>query len=213
MKTLHAQKRCNVVAAIEDDGQPVVVPYARGAKLAQNLNGAFILFGGAGVGATKTRLLDDENLQDESWVVTGLAQFGFELSYSHFCFTGGVDASVPSGKSIRFSVSDSNDPSKDKETIILPQPWGGFGAYILRPYDHSYTLLIAGTIEYLFPAHTGYGGRVVFGLPFKDGKAWFRFTLGGAMSPKPNKEWQALEPYRDASFTKVHLGFSGGGRF
>ena len=150
-----SRKGAIFVGAMDDNGQPVILPYARGAKLAQNRKGAFILFGGAGFALSKSKILDEEGLVNEDWVPTGLAQFGFEASYSYFCVTAGVDASVPSGRSVRFGTPDGETAEDDQSTLILPQPWFGVGSYILRPFDNSHTLLVAATMEYLFPAHTG----------------------------------------------------------
>ena len=192
---------------------PLFIEKYRSAKLAQNRKGAFILFGGAGFGFSKSKILDEESLTEEKWLPTGLAQMGFEVSYSYFCFTGGLDASVPKGRSIRFGMPSGETPEDDKETFVLPQPWFGVGAYILRPFDNQHTLMLAATTEYLFPAHTGFGGRVVWGLPFQNGNAWFRVSLAGSTSSRPHKKWQALEAYRDSGFVKVSLGLNGGGRF
>jgi len=201
------------VGALDADGQPVVLPYARGAKLAQNRKGAFILFGGAAFGLSKSKILDNEQLSDESWVPTGIAQMGFEASYSYFCLTAGLDASVPAGNRVTFGVADGEVAGDDKESYVLPQPWLGVGAYILRPFDNSHTLMVAATTEYLFPAHVGYGARVVWGLPFESGNAWFRVTLAGSNSNKANPKWRELAPYQGVSYTKVYLGLNGGGRF
>ena len=208
-----SRKGAIFVGAMDDNGQPVILPYARGAKLAQNRKGAFILFGGAGFALSKSKILDEEGLVNEDWVPTGLAQFGFEASYSYFCVTAGVDASVPSGRSVRFGTPDGETAEDDQSTLILPQPWFGVGSYILRPFDNSHTLLVAATMEYLFPAHTGYGGRISWGLPSQSGNAWFRVTAGGSYAAQPHKKWQALEVYRDSGFVKLSIGVSGGGRF
>ena len=201
------------VAALDPDGQPVVLPYARGAKLAQNRKGAFILFGGAGFGLTKSQILDEEALTSDKWIPTGLAQFGLEVSYSYFCVTAGLDASIPAGRSVRFGGPGGNTAEDDKETYVLPQPWVGVGSYILRPFDNRHTLLVAATTEYLFPAHMGFGGRVVWGLPFQSGNAWFRVTLGGSAAGNTLKNWRELKPYDGVGYTKIYLGLNGGGRF
>jgi hypothetical protein len=208
-----SRKGAIFVGALDPDGQPVVLPYARGAKLAQNRKGAFILFGGAGFALSKSKILDEEGLTEEKWLPTGFAQMGFEVSYTYVCFTGGIDASVPKGRSVRFGTPGGETAEDDKETFVLPQPWIGVGAYILRPFDNRHTLMLAATTEYLFPAHTGFGGRMVWGLPFQSGNAWFRVTAAASVANKPHKKWQALEAYKDSGFMKLSLGLSGGGRF
>ena len=201
------------VAAMDSDGQPVVLPYARGAKLAQNRNGAFILYGGTGFGLSKSAILDNEALSDSSWVPTAVFQMGLEVSYSYFCITAGMDLSHPVQRRVTFGMPGSEDAGDDKESFLLPQPWFGVGSYILRPFDNSHTLLVAATTEYLFPAHMGFGGRLVWGLPFKSGKAWFRVTTAASHAPNTLPKWREFEPYKGVSYTKLYLGLSGGGRF
>jgi len=208
------QKGPIFVAGLDSAGQVVVLPYARSAKLVRKRRGAFILFGGAGIGVTKSRILEP-NLTKASWVPTGLVQMGFEASYYNFCITGGADISVPGLRAVRYGSSDGTTGDDDQSTYILPQPWVGLGGYILRPLDHRHALLLAATAELMIPAHMGWGGRVVWSMPAKDGKAWFRVTAGGAAAQKPSQKWIDKSPttYGDMGFVRLYLGFSGGGRF
>lgn len=105
------------------------------------------------------------------------ASLGLEVGVSYFLAAAGVDVHVTPGRTIRYSIDGEN-----RHTSVYANPWGGIGAYAVRPTKRTATLAIMGTAGWMSPAHAVYGGRIIVGVPVDD-RTWFRVSVGGGFGP------------------------------
>ncbi len=177
------------LAAIDHDKNKIeVLPYARDASLVAQRPITVVASGEIGGGAIVSEIFKDEigqtvtapavhaGLQVEVGIYYGAIIVGSDLAFA-------PDRTV----SVARGVPDPDEGNFDFP--ILPAPYGGLGAYILRPTGDTPTLLIAGTYGWNYPAHMAFGGRVAFGIPIDDG-TWFRISVGGKTSPNVSQNWR-----------------------
>lgn len=179
-----------VFVAADNDGRLTLLPYARGARLAESTPVTVVASGEVGGGVIISPLFD-KALEGGS-AVGGAVQggLGIEIGIYHFAIVGGFDAAFTPGQSITYGNAQSTD---NVTLAIYPQPWGGLGAYILRPIGRNPTLLVAAQGGWNGPAHIGVGGRLSFGIPLDDRGTWFRITALGTTFPK--SMWDEAEDH------------------
>lgn len=185
--TLMRQHKGPVFVAALQGGKVEVLPYARDARLLNMRRVTFVAgaeFGGAGL---QSRIL---RYQVGNPAFTGgpSANLSAEFAVYNAVLLAGADLLVPINVAPHSRVGTADDGSEERVNVRLPligSPWGGLGAYVLRPTGNSATLLLAGTYGWTSPAHFTYGGRLVLGVPVQDG-SWFRITLGAM---KGNDLW------------------------
>jgi hypothetical protein len=103
-----------------------------------------------------------------------------ELGVSYFAAAVGFDVALTPGKSIQTAnLTETGNYS----TSVLPQPWVGLGVHALRPTGRKPTLSILGHVAWQSPAHMGYGGRLLIGIPIDDRHTWFRIGMGATYGP------------------------------
>lgn len=163
------------------DGKPVLVSYDDRAQLKDTTLVTVQLFGEVGGGVLVSPLFE-QNYDDgspEPWMVAPAASggLGFEVGVSYFQFGGGIDASITPGRTIKFA--DGNDV-ENGSVSVFPQPWGGIGAYFVRPTKPTPIAGILGTVTWLSPANLGVGGRLMIGIPVDDKPTWVRISLGAS---------------------------------
>ena len=103
-------------------------------------------------------------------------------------------------------IYGNRDETDNVTTSVLPQGWGGVGAYILRPNEAHTTLLLAGTYGWYGPAHAALGGRLILGVPIDDRGTWFRVSLGGAHAGK--SLWDTGSTKTPMTVLFLRLGFA-----
>lgn len=192
------------VAAVDDDGRVEVRPY-RGAELVGRKLVTLMVTGGIGFTHIQSAIFDDAN-GEKVGAPGAVGGVGLELGIANFALLGGFDAAFTPTQTITYGNSDQTE---NNSTSILPQPWGGVGVYVLRPNKPRPTLLLAGTYTFLGPAHTGLGGRLIFGVPLDEQGTWFRISAGGTHSGDVIGGWDGVftEPVpMDALFAR--LGFA-----
>jgi hypothetical protein len=161
------------VAAVNDNGRVVILPYARGAMLIAQRPVTFLFTGDLGPVIVVSPLFDD----DDGSLVTApgfSGELGIEFGIYNAAVIGGMDLAITPGHTVRYA---NEEETANITTSVLPQPWGGIGVYGLRPVGDAPYMLLAATAGWNGPAHIGVGGRVTFGLP-TDGAGWARLTLG-----------------------------------
>jgi hypothetical protein len=170
------------VAAI-DDGKVVVLPYARNAALLKQRPVTVVGAGEIGGGATMSGIFagSDGKLVTAPTLSGGLS---LELGIYNGLILGGLDASITPMNTIAYGPADGSEVQENTYTSVLFQPWGGLGAYILRPTGKTPTLLIAGQAGWDQPAYVSYGGRISLGVLVDKSNTWFRMSLIGKVAPK-----------------------------
>lgn len=131
--------------------------------------------------------------------VTGpgaIGSLGLEIGIYNAAIAGGLDLAFTPGHTVTHGNADETD---NVTTSVLPQPWVGVGAYVLRPSEMRTTLLVLGTMSWLLPAHRGLGGRITLGIPIDEAGTWFRLTVGGSTAGKAR--WAGFED------VPMHVGF------
>ncbi len=168
------------VAAVQD-GAVVVLPFS-GRGLVQQQPVTFVGFGEFGAGAMITPLFDGVEGATPAFSMNG--GIGGELGIYNFAIAFGFDAAVTPGHTVTYGHEGRNE---NLALSVFPQPWGGLGAYLLRPLGRGASLLVLAQGGWNGPAHVGVGGRLVLGLPIDRSENWLRFALVG--STFPNALW------------------------
>jgi hypothetical protein len=167
------------------DGRRVgLLAWSEGARLVDAQLVTVVLSGEVGGGVVMSSLFAEAAETSE----VGAAAHGglaIELGVSHFATAVGLDVAITPGKSIATAnmAGDAN-----VNTSVLPQPWFGLGVHALRPTGRKPTLSVLGHIAWQGPAHLGYGGRILIGVPIDDRHTWFRIGLGATYGP--NSLWK-----------------------
>ncbi|MCO4747501.1 MAG: hypothetical protein KC912_22055 [Proteobacteria bacterium] len=104
---------------------------------------------------------------------------GFEIGIYNLAILLGSDVAVTPGRVVLYGNSDM---TANQSTSALPMPYGGLGAYILRPRGRNATLMLGGTYGYQGPSHWGFGARLGLGIATGE-TSWFRMTAGGTTAP------------------------------
>ncbi|MBN2798490.1 MAG: hypothetical protein JXX28_05020 [Deltaproteobacteria bacterium] len=174
-----------VFVAAEEDGKVVVLPFARGAQLLRAKPLTLVSVGEMGAGVVASDIFDDS---DGVAVAPGAhGGLGVELGIYQLALAGGMDVAFTPGQ----TVSHANGALTDNVTMsVLPQPWGGVGAYVLRPTGDRATLVALATLGWSYPAFISYGGRVSLGIPMEGEDTWFRITAGATAADKATAEWR-----------------------
>jgi len=189
------------VAAL-DEGRVVVQPYAGDATRVRKRPVTFVVSGEIGGGVIVTPLFDPVT-GDPTTAPAVYGGLGMEIGIYYGALLGGFDLALTPGKTITHGNADETD---NVETSILPQAWGGVGAYILRPNESHATLLLAGTYGWYGPAHFGPGGRIALGIPIDDRGTWFRIAVGGAFCGK--SAWDEGSDRTPMSLLFLRFGFA-----
>lgn len=171
-----------VFVGAEQEGKMVVLPYAHGAALLRQRKVTVLAVGNIGGGFIASPIFDQATGGDTRFAPMGGGELGLELGLLNVVLMGGVDLSFTPGNTI---THGKRDGTKNIDTSIYVQPYGGLGFYILRPTGRKATMMVAANYQWLHPAHHAVGGRIAIGLPIdQSGAAWFRFTLGGSGFPQ-----------------------------
>jgi hypothetical protein len=167
------------VAAHDENGRIVVLPWAHGAELLQQRKVTFVGTGEVGGALVSSPVFDGAD--GRSVLVPGVqGSLGFELGLWNVVLMGGADLTLTPGNTITYA---NDDNTKNIDTSTFAHPYAGAGLYLLRPTGPSATLLVAGHYTWLFPAHHGVGGRFSLGVPFEEGgNTWLRFTAGATFA-------------------------------
>lgn len=205
------------LAALDERGREVIVPYAKGATLKKDPLATFLMgleVGGGVVQSPYYGYFEGKEPVDTSAPGATLG-LNLELGIWHFAFLGGADAfwtptaTVPVGTG---ATDDTTSPVL--ETPVVPNLWGGFGAYVLRPLPRRINLLLAGTYGLVSPGHYGFGGRIKLGIPVGEG-LWFRIVGGAHHSPSTYWSADELDAVDDPAelpltsfWGRLGLGFS-----
>ena len=175
------------IAAMDEKGRIEVLPYARDAKLLKKRPVTIVGTGELGGGAIISPLFDGSEGKNVT-APTVMGSLGLEIGIFNFALLGGCDLAFAPTRTVTHGNSEE-PPTDNVSTSVMPMPWGGVGAYILRPTGLTPTLLLAGTYGWTFPAHMGFGGRIALGIPVDKQGTWFRLSLGGSGSAKPMQKW------------------------
>lgn len=167
------------VAAL-DEGRVVVQPYAGDAKRVRKRPVTVVLSGEIGGGAIISPLFDPVD-GDTTTAAAAHGGLGLEIGIYYGAILGGFDIALTPGQTI---THGNRDETANVTSSVLPQAWGGVGAYLLRPNESHATLLLAATYGWYGPAHLGPGGRIALGIPIDDRGTWFRIAVGGSSSAK-----------------------------
>jgi hypothetical protein len=169
-----------VYVAANEGSKVVLLPYTKNALLVKQTPVTLLLDADIGPELVVSPIFNDSaGANVTSPAVSG--SLGVELGITYGAILGGMDAAITPLNTIDYGNSDS---SANVTTFALPQPWGGVGAYVLRPTGHNPTLLVAGTYGWDGPANMAFGARATVGIPLKDEGSWLRVTLGGSTSSK-----------------------------
>lgn len=171
-----------VFVGAEEEGKMVVLPYAHGAALLRQRKVTVLAVGNIGGGLIASPIFDQAENGDTRFAPMGGGELGLELGLLNVVVMGGVDLSFTPGNTV---THGKRDGTKNIDTSIYVQPYGGLGFYILRPTGRKATMMLAANYQWLHPAHHSVGGRLAIGLPIdQTGAAWFRVTVGGSGFPK-----------------------------
>lgn len=175
-----------VFLAAEEEGKVVVLPYARGAQLTRSEAVTLVTVGEMGGGAVVSAIFDGS--EGTAKVAPGAhGGLGFELGVYQGILAGALDVAFVPGQTVTHANRDQTD---NVTSSILAQPWGGVGAYILRPTERRATLAVLATLGWNYPAFVAKGARVSLGIPMEGEDTWFRITAGASTAPHPVKEWR-----------------------
>lgn len=177
------------VAAYDDKGAMVVLPWGHGAALLQQRVVTVVGTGEIGGAILSSPVFDDS--EGRQVIAPGAhGSLGMELGIYNAVLLAGADLTLTPGKTITYANKDS---TANIDTSTFAHPWGGVGLYVLRPTGHRATVLVAGHYAWLYPAHHGIGGRFSLGVPFEPGgSTWLRFTVGATGAPRTT--WDTAEP-------------------
>ena len=139
-----------------------------------------VMFAEVGGGVQSTSLFNEvaEGKKPMSAAISGGA--GVELGISYFLIGLGVDGAITPARTITSANAASTE---NNASSVFVQPWGGIGAYILRPVSDTPTLSVLGEVNWNSPAHLGYGGRITLGIPIDSRRNWVRLSAGATYSP------------------------------
>lgn len=194
------------LACLDSRGRPSAVAYARGAVVESDAILTGVIGGEAGFTRVMSPLYGEDlaSTPASDWepkTVDGAsAQFGFEVGLSNFAFAFGADVAVTPSHLVKFDGGESS--------AVTVRPWGGLGAYVIRPRSSKVTLLLLGTYGWSMPGHMTMGGRGVLGIPVDKRRTWLRLAIGGegASTSRWDGEFANL-PY---SSMYARLGLAGG---
>ncbi|TNE90767.1 MAG: hypothetical protein EP330_07510 [Deltaproteobacteria bacterium] len=173
-----ATDRTLYVAAV-DDGKVSLEPWTGNAAKAKRRPVTVVAAGELGAGVVMSTIFEGSDGEKET-VLAGNGSLGFEVGIYNFAILFGSDVAITPGRVILYGNSDM---TANEATSVLPMPYGGFGAYVMRPRGRNATLLLAGTYGWQGPAHWGLGGRVALGIPTGE-TSWVRLSLGGTHAGK-----------------------------
>lgn len=187
-----------------DDGKVVLLPYARGAQLLKQRIVTVVATGDIGAQVLVSPLFDESG--GELITAPGAGgSLGVEIGIFNAVLLGGCDLAFTPGHTITYGNKDLTD---NVATSAMPQPWGGFGLYALRPIGDAPTLLLAGTYGFNAPAHMAIGARATLGIPIDEGGTWIRITLGGSSASDVREDWKAVYPAETPMHTLfLRVGF------
>jgi hypothetical protein len=164
------------------DGRRVaLVPYGGGARLVDATFATLVLTGELGFGIAAASLFEQGDGASARLAPGMSAGLGLEIGLSYFVLAGGVDATVTVGNTLPYSAG--REVVENRSTSVIGQPWGGIGAYALRPTGRKPTLVILGTAQWNAPSHVSFGGRIAVGIPIDDRLTWVRLSMGAGYAP------------------------------
>lgn len=168
-----------VFVAAYDDNKLVVLPWGHGAELLKQRKVTLVGVGEVGGAILSSPVFDGAD--GASLVAPGFqGSLGFELGVYNVVLLGGADLALTPGNTITYGNKDNTG---NIDTSAFAHPYGGLGAYLLRPTGRRATVLVAGHYAWLYPSHHGFGGRFSLGLPFEpEGGTWVRLTAGATAS-------------------------------
>lgn len=135
-------------------------------------------------------------------VPAAMASFGLEVGISHFLVAAGVDLMTSPGRTITWADGESN-----QHASVFANPWGGLGAYIVRPTKKTATLAILGTAGWMSPSHALYGGKLIIGVPIDDAGNDFRVSLGGSYGPDTVWQEPLVQARQPLATAWLRIGF------
>lgn len=164
------------------DGRRVsVVAYAGGAVVSDDQMVTVMVAGDVGAGAVISPLF--EEAPDGGSAAAPAAQIGVsvEVGIYNALIAAGLDSVITPG----FTIEHANQSETANTTMsAMPQPFLGVGGYALRPTGRKTTFAGMFTIAWNAPAHVGYGGRLILGVPIDDRRNWLRIVAGGSAAPR-----------------------------
>lgn len=163
------------LAALDEKGDPELVPWNNGAAIDRRSPVTVILVGVMGGGVLVSPAF--QNHVDE--VRTALAfggDLGFELGIYNFVINGGTTLLVTPQERMAYSRDPASD---DVETNAFFRPYGGVGVYLPRPRSGTPLMMVGGNYGWLSPGAMGFGARLSFGIPLRGEGTWLRLDLDG----------------------------------
>lgn len=191
------------VATVED-GKVVLEPWAGGIAPSKAPAVTAVAVGEFGAAMVHTSLFEGSGGAIED-VPAASGSLGFEVGIYNLAIVAGSDVAITPGRVILYGNSDM---TANEATGVLPMPYGGLGAYVLRPSGRNATLLLAGTYGWQGPAHWGLGGRLALGIPTGE-VSWFRLSVAGTSAPR--SQWdEALDAQIALQSLHVRIGLGAG---
>lgn len=164
-----------------DGSRLEVLPYSHGAELLAQRPLTFVSAGELGGGAMISSIFANAG-GDQVTAPMASGSVSFEVGIYNAAILFGTDLMFHPGQPIAHGLkSEDGTVTENVYTSVSAQPWGGLGAYLLRPTGARPTLLIAGTYGWVHPAHMSVGARLSLGVPLGgEDDTWFRMTIGGS---------------------------------
>lgn len=168
------------LGVVDDEGHMNLATFTADAVLRDKQLFSAVLFAEVGGGIQSTSLFNEvaEGKKPVAAAISGGA--GVEFGISYFLIGLGVDGAITPARTISSANASSTE---NNASSVFVQPWGGIGAYILRPVSDTPTLSILGEVNWNSPAHLGYGGRLTLGVPLDSRRNWLRLSAGATYSP------------------------------
>jgi len=175
------------VAAVDTahNDRITVLPYARNAQIIPPRAVTMVVSGELGAGFIRSSLFANSI---GTPINAGAIDAGFQLELGVYnaVLLAGSDLAITPSHTTRHAAPGGQ---QNLNTPVLIAPYGGLGAYVLRPNKEHVTVLIAGTYGWDHPAHMTIGGRLALGIPLND-HAWFRLDAGIKGASAPMGDWK-----------------------
>jgi hypothetical protein len=179
LKAMEAMDGGPVCLAVAEGGRVAMAAYSPKCVLRDKQIFSAVLFGEVGGGVHVTELFEETADGKGPTAPAASVGGGVELGFSYFVLGLGVDGIITPGRTIEARGASSENTA----SAVHASPWGGVGAYILRPTADTPTLAVLGEVNWNGPAHLGFGGRLAVGIPIDARRNWFRISAGATYGP------------------------------